>query len=418
MNTPQTGTVLGATASNSFTNCLGTEDDDVWYSFVATSTTASIFLTGISGSTTDLVHGVLSGSCGALAQVFCSDPNTSSITGLTVGQTYYIQVFTFIATPNQNTNFTITVVPRVTNDECSNAINLTVNTPQSASTSGATASGVFTACPGTENDDVWFSFVAASPVASIDLTSVSGTVTDMVHSILGGSCGTLTQLNCSDPNSSTTAGLTVGQTYYVQVHTFSGTSQTTAFNIIYSSTPANDNCSGAIAIGEGVVSGVTFAATNEAGIPANCPGTSSTGTSTTITPGNKGIWYAYTPSNSGTATFTTCSSNTSFDTKLHIYTGSCTALVCAGSNDDAGTALCPINSVSSTVSIPVTCGTVYYILVGGFLSTTGGIFELSTSLAPTNICTDATVYLDAEGIGTLDSADLTMGYTFAPGDRA
>ena len=114
------GTVIGATASSQPNTCGGNDDDDVWYKFTATSTSHSISLLNITGSTTDLFHVLYSGTCGALTQIYCSDPETSLATGLVVGQTYYIRIYTFTATPNQTSVFNLcigTVPPPISTSE-------------------------------------------------------------------------------------------------------------------------------------------------------------------------------------------------------------------------------------------------------------------------------------------------------------
>ena len=107
------GTVVGATDSG-LTNstCFGTEDDDVWYSFVATSTAHRISILNAAGSTTDMYHVLYDGTggCAALgASLLCSDADVSNPTGLVIGNTYYVQVYTYTSTPNQTTTFNVCV---------------------------------------------------------------------------------------------------------------------------------------------------------------------------------------------------------------------------------------------------------------------------------------------------------------------
>ncbi len=124
------GTVTGATNSNLGNGtCSGSEDDDVWYSFVATATSHRVSLLNISGFT-DMYHVVYGGSCGTLTQVICSDANTSNPTGLTIGDTYYVQVYTFTSTSGQTATFDVcigTPPPPPANDECVDATTLTIN---------------------------------------------------------------------------------------------------------------------------------------------------------------------------------------------------------------------------------------------------------------------------------------------------
>ncbi|WP_445722271.1 GEVED domain-containing protein [Flavobacterium sp.] len=143
--------------------------------------------------------------------------------------------------------FTYTCPPA--NDECANAVSLTVNSNYSCGsvTSGtvlaATASSVdATACFGTENDDVWYSFVATQATHRIQLTNIAGSTTDMYHSLwTGPDCNTLTLVagSCSDPNTSNPTGLSIGQTYYVRVNSYtSSAGQTSTFDICVGTDPA------------------------------------------------------------------------------------------------------------------------------------------------------------------------------------
>ena len=250
------GTVREATRSAQANACVGTADDDVWFQFTATNTTHLISLTNIQGSTNDLVHVVYSGACSALTSVICSDPESSTISNLIVGQTYRVRVYSKAATA-QNVTFDICVTtppPPPANDECANAIVLAVNPTAvcNAKTPGivysATASPEANSCVvGNDDDDVWFQFVATNTNQIITLSDVTGSNIDMVFSVYqGNQCGAnLTYLFCSDPDSNLYKQYIVGETYKVRVYTKVGTPQTTTFNICITTPPpppANDNC--------------------------------------------------------------------------------------------------------------------------------------------------------------------------------
>ncbi len=114
------GSLIGATASATANTCTGTSDDDVWFQFTATSTQQSISLINVAGSTTDLVHVLYSGTCGSLTQMYCSDPNNSVATGLVIGQTYYIQVYSWTSNPGQSSTFDVcigTIPPPITTND-------------------------------------------------------------------------------------------------------------------------------------------------------------------------------------------------------------------------------------------------------------------------------------------------------------
>ncbi|MFM9988174.1 fibronectin type III domain-containing protein [Flavobacterium sp.] len=97
------GTVNAATASPEANSCGATADnDDVWYHFIATATTHHISLLGVNYATnpTGLQYTLYTGSCGAMTQfggcVTATEANNT--TGLTIGQTYYIRVYSTATT--------------------------------------------------------------------------------------------------------------------------------------------------------------------------------------------------------------------------------------------------------------------------------------------------------------------------------
>ena len=130
------------------------------------------------------------------------------------------------------------------NDECVNAIILTPSASENctSSVSGtvacASASSQANSCSGTADDDVWYKFVATSNIHKIKITNVAGSVTDMYFSVYSGTCGSLTNISCSDLDSTTVGGLIIGNTYYVRVYTYTSTTgQTTTFNICVATIP-------------------------------------------------------------------------------------------------------------------------------------------------------------------------------------
>lgn len=121
--------------------------------------------------------------------------------------------------------------------------------------------------------------------------------------------------------------------------------------------PSNDLCEDAIAISCGsLVFGKTKNATTDFGTPV-CGMVLAT---------SPGVWYVLDDnSNSpGNITVSLCSNDTNFNTKLSIYVGDCSNLVCVDSNDD----FC---DDQSEVTFASDGNTVYYILVHGFDGQTG-----------------------------------------------
>ncbi|MFM1998399.1 MAG: hypothetical protein RL204_346, partial [Bacteroidota bacterium] len=232
-----TGTTVNATQS--LAGCAGNADDDVWYSFVATATSHQVRVErGATGGFNNAVFELFSGSCGSLTQytngcVNAANNNngaeTRNFTGLTIGDTYFVRLYSNGGNGNQGT-FGIcisTIIP--SNDECANAISLTVNNDQSCSsiTSGNTdfATQSLAGCAGTADDDVWYKFVATS--SSHQITVTKNTMVDAVFELFSGTCGSLTSLGCTDydlGNIETNVyhSLTIGNTYYVRVYDYWG----------------------------------------------------------------------------------------------------------------------------------------------------------------------------------------------------
>ncbi|MBI1287120.1 MAG: T9SS type A sorting domain-containing protein [Flavobacteriales bacterium] len=130
-----------------------------------------------------------------------------------------------------------TCPPPPANDECSGAIALTVNQTCVATAGDVTsATESMTGCAGTANEDVWYSFQATGPEATVEVTGATGF--DAVLEIFSGSCGSLTSMQCVDntgdagTESYDLTGLTTGMTYYVRTYEYySGTPAATGFDI-------------------------------------------------------------------------------------------------------------------------------------------------------------------------------------------
>src|SRR5690606_19693235 len=62
------------------------------------------------GSTTDLYHSVYAGTCGTPgAAIVCSDPNSSSVTGLIPGNTYFVRIFSWTSSAGQTSVFDLCI---------------------------------------------------------------------------------------------------------------------------------------------------------------------------------------------------------------------------------------------------------------------------------------------------------------------
>ncbi|TAE84364.1 MAG: T9SS C-terminal target domain-containing protein [Bacteroidetes bacterium] len=114
------GSTSNATASAGISACTasvpGTPDDDVWYSFVATSTVTRVYVNG--GSTYNAIVQLFSGTCGSLTNLACVSTTGAagqeSIDFATViGTTYLVRVYHSANGATPTTGFNIRVENKV-----------------------------------------------------------------------------------------------------------------------------------------------------------------------------------------------------------------------------------------------------------------------------------------------------------------
>ncbi|EDP72709.1 hypothetical protein FBALC1_16447 [Flavobacteriales bacterium ALC-1] len=148
-------------------------------------------------------------------------------------------------------NFEVLACPP-SNDDCEGAIAAVVNETSSCDevTSGtilaATPSGVPDgSCTGSTNDDVWFTFEALNEIQIISIINVVGGTFNIDHAVYSGSCGTLTELYCSNDDASVTPQLTVGDTYYIRVFSGGNQPETSTFDLCIRPAPTNIICENA-----------------------------------------------------------------------------------------------------------------------------------------------------------------------------
>jgi hypothetical protein len=192
------------------------------------------------------------------------------------------------------------------------------------------------------NDD----FAGCSPQSSVTwVANFTGTIRVLVN-----------RYNCTTTAAALTTTLIVSQT-------------TACGTVVF---PSNDSCSGAIALTCGqTVTGSTTDASAE-------PAVGTCGNATAPTE-----WYSFV-GNGQAITASLCGSG--YDSFISVLSGTCGALTCVASNDDAG-----VCSPQSQVTFTSTTGTTYYIRVGGFGSNSGAYTLALTcaSLSPNDACSGA-----------------------------
>lgn len=140
-STSTNGNTTAATQSQS--GCTGNADDDVWYSFVATSAQHTVTVTP--NTLNDAVLQIFNGSCGSLSSIVCQDltasnlPEVATVTGLTIGTTYYLRVYSYGNSSNRGTFSVCVTTPA---DPC-NAITNINGCGAVTNTSIASGTGIY-----------------------------------------------------------------------------------------------------------------------------------------------------------------------------------------------------------------------------------------------------------------------------------
>ncbi|MDG5491714.1 GEVED domain-containing protein [Psychroserpens sp. SPM9] len=343
---------------------------------------------------------------------------TNLADGLAEGTYYYASRFSLNGGPltyggaggawnNDSGVLTITPPTPPANDECSDAIGLTVNADfscdvvTSATVVGATASPQPDDATGTPDNDVWFTFVATGTnhrISLLNITAVIGTSVDMGMSVFDDAAGcnmtATNEVGESDPNILNLTGLTGGNTYYVRVYGWGSTNTAqTDFDICIGTpppAPGNDLCENAtvIACGDTLIDQTTISATGGSGTSCN---------------GSIGddVWYQFT-GNDNDVTITVDASVEEAQIGVFESTdGTCGGFTlgsCIASVDDLG-------GNPTSVTFAAAAGNIYYIQVGHWVNGSPGlVFEISATCTPFPTCPDPTD-LTASNI-TLTSADL------------
>ena len=157
-----------------------------------------------------------------------------NLSSLTVDITYYIQVYDYYGNITATANFRLCVLRLPpANDNCANATLLTPAStcvPTAGNTVDATGGGQGSPC-GTTQPDVWYRFVATAAEHEVRV-GANGISFDAVITAWTDCSGTAHPIggDCQNVNGQggvevlTLSGLTVGQTYYIQVYNYNSNS--------------------------------------------------------------------------------------------------------------------------------------------------------------------------------------------------
>lgn len=297
--------------------------------------------------------------------------STSGTFVLTAGVQYYIMLDPQ-TTAGGNVSFSITCgAPIIFNDDCINATNLSVNP---SNTCAVTATGNTTnatesmsGCSGTADDDVWYQFTATNSTHIITVTPI--TLSNAVFEVFDGTCGGFVSILCQDlttgnaVETTPVTGLTIGNIYYVRVHSAANGSGQGSFTICIA-TPPNP-CSSTTQIDH---CGTTI---NQV-IPAGY-GSYSNNTCGNDTPGVEHL-YIFTPNVSGNYYIQQNSAYGPIDYQI--------TLVDNGCNEYGWDCIGNLTGNSPSPYIYLVAGDEYYIMIDP-TTITGGTVNFTLNCIPT-----------------------------------
>ena len=369
------------------TTCvLGTvvaASQDYWYSFTAPAGmgSTSLDMSGAGGGLDNVESQVYSGSgtCPTVAMTLVGCGVSVTWTPI-AGVTYYVRVYGEAANIPAMDKFTICARTSPVNDLCTNAVTLTSGVSVCGNTYGASQNAPATTGGCTTDQYVWYKFTTGATVGCYSFNGTNivaptcATNAFLLYSgcsAAGGAAGTLNGFNLSNNafNDFSTADLTTAMTANTTYYLAMGTDYNATFCLNYNANvtaAANDQCSGALAIGSTAVATdnasagceYTYVPAQDANItPASvCAGTLenvSWFTFTTLATGAVSISFANILCNNGGGGFQT-----------GLFTGSSCAALTMGTS---GTAIC-VAAASGTVTYSIassTAGTTYYIGMDG-----------------------------------------------------
>jgi hypothetical protein len=266
------------------------------------------------------------------------------------------------------------------NDDCSGAVAVACGDSLTGETLTATDSG------GNPAPDVFYKFTGNGTPQLVTVSLCAATDYDSAIRIFD-DCDLANELAFNDDfcglQSEVSFQSDGTSTYYIMVEGFGSNAGNFSLDVTCEDPLPNDDCSGAIAVSCGdSVTGSTDGATIDTGIP-DC--------GTPIT--SPGVWYSLDDNSGlpGDITLSLCN-GTTFDSKISVYTGDCSAPVCVDGNDDA----C---GLQSEITFASDGNTSYLILIHSFGGATGD-FTLDVTCTPTPPPNDMIVNsIDVDEIG-------------------
>jgi hypothetical protein len=216
-------------ATQSLAGCTGTANDDVWFSFVATTTNPVVEVLGSPGfdAVIQVFDACFGNSLACVDQTLAGQPEQAFLTGLTIGNTYYVRVYDWFVGQPATTTFEICVYdvpPPPVNDDCSGAIPVVCGQQITGSTVQATIDAAPFCGTGITAPGLWYTVIGdGNPITA---NTCAGSSYDTKLNVYEGSCGNFICVGGNDDacglQSSVTWNSVAGTTYYILVQGFGG----------------------------------------------------------------------------------------------------------------------------------------------------------------------------------------------------
>jgi hypothetical protein len=339
-------------------------DRSVWYSF--TPTESMYVQISTEGSNYYTAVGVYTGSYDSLSEVNCTSRNAYLTTSLSAGTTYYFEVVWMGASypgPGEgdfSLHLTLTQVVAPSNDNFADAkivdgmpyqdsVDNTAATVEPGEPAGCSYNGPV--------KTIWYAYTPANKGI------LSGNASYLTV-YTGNTLDSLTQITCTSWDNSFQTSVSPGTTYYIQLGSvYDSDSGHISVYLNFTPAPANDDFANAMVVGDIPFSNTVYnaSASTESGEPN--PGCYWDNMYRTI-------WYAYTPSTSGSITFERSGFYYSF------------SAVYAGSSLDTLTLLRCAAYEYSHFTLHVDPGVTYYIQLGSAYYSDYGNLTLDLYVPP------------------------------------
>jgi hypothetical protein len=375
---------------------------DAFFTYDATASEIVTIHTCSPETTFDTRLAVYAGTCDDPVMIACNDdaPGCNVSSQVTIeavaGQRYLIQLGSYDGSTG---TAAITISPTENgNDTCDHAMPIgegttivsTIGKMGDTTLPPTCAEAVFDQA--IIHNDAWFAYVATETGTATVMTCGPGATFDTRLAVYAGTCADVTLLGCSDDwcgsGSLVTFATVRGETYLIELGAYLDTTGQAALTVAQA--PANDECSQAAPITVGTTHVSTFGATGSSFLPGGC----NEGAGVAIL---NDVFFSYVATADGVVTVYTCSPNTTFDTRLAAYEGSCGTLTLLACNDDWD-----VCGTSSIVTFEAVCGTEYLIQLG---SKFGSVGEVDLSVSQFGSCPPPCI-ADLDGDGTVGGADM------------